>query len=116
MIRHLLRDDLSPAEQAAIMDLAAALKVDRYAARPLAGGAVAVVFDKPSLRTRASFESVSPKLGGHPLVIDTQQTHFGRGETLADAAQVLSGTWPRSWSARSATTGWPSWPAPPTCR
>src|SRR5690606_37558153 len=92
VIRHLLRDDdLSPAEQAAVLDLAAALKVDRYAARPLAGPkAVAVVFDKPSLRTRASFEVGIAELGGHPLVIDTQQTHFGRGETLADAARVLS--------------------------
>jgi ornithine carbamoyltransferase len=92
MIRHLLRDDdLRPDEQSAVLDLAAAMKADRYAARPLSGPkAVAVVFDKPSLRTRASFEIGIAELGGHPLVIDTQQTHFGRGEALADAARVLS--------------------------
>lgn len=95
MIRHLLRDDdLSPAEQAAVLDLAATMKRERYAHRPLAGPpgprSVAVLFDKPSLRTRASFEVGIAELGGHPLVIDSQGTHFGRGETPADAARVLS--------------------------
>jgi ornithine carbamoyltransferase len=92
MIRHFLRDDdLSPAEQGEVLDLAAAMKADRYAARPLAGPrSVAVVFEKPSLRTRLSFDVAIADLGGNPIVVDAQGTHFGRGETLADAGRVLS--------------------------
>jgi ornithine carbamoyltransferase len=84
-------DDLDPADQAAVLDLAAAMKADRTGFRPLAGPrAVAVIFEKSSLRTRASFETGIAELGGHPLIIDAQTTHFGRGETLGDAARVLS--------------------------
>jgi ornithine carbamoyltransferase len=92
MTRHLLRDDdLSPAEQAVVLDLAEAMIQDPYGRRPLAGPrAVAVLFDKPSLRTRVSFDIAVAQLGGHPVMIDSQVTHFGRGETLADAAAVLS--------------------------
>ncbi|MFY1632448.1 ornithine carbamoyltransferase [Solwaraspora sp. WMMB335] len=92
MIRHLLRDDdLSPAEQATVLDLAVEMKADRYGHRPLAGPrSVAVLFDKQSLRTRLSFDAGIAELGGNPIVVDTQATHFGRGETLADAARVLS--------------------------
>jgi ornithine carbamoyltransferase len=90
--RHFLRDDdLSPAEQAEVLDLAAAMKADRFGYQPLAGPrAVAVLFDKPSLRTRVSFAAGIAELGGYPLVIDAQSTHFGRGETVADATRVLS--------------------------
>ena len=89
---HFLRDDdLSPDEQTAVLDLAAAMKADRTGFRPLAGPkAVAVIFEKSSLRTRVSFETGIAELGGHPLIIDAQSTHFGRGETLGDAARVLS--------------------------
>ncbi|TDB72793.1 ornithine carbamoyltransferase [Micromonospora sp. KC723] len=92
MIRHFLRDDdLTPAEQAAVLDLAARMKADRFAFQPLAGPrSVAVLFDKQSLRTRFSFDVGIAELGGHPLVVDTQVTHFGRGETLGDAGRVLS--------------------------
>ncbi|MEH0826209.1 MULTISPECIES: ornithine carbamoyltransferase [Micromonospora] len=92
MIRHFLRDDdLTPAEQAAVLDLAARMKADRYGHQPLAGPkSVAVLFDKQSLRTRISFDVGIAELGGHPLVVDTQVTHFGRGETLGDAGRVLS--------------------------
>ena len=90
-IRHFLRDDdLSPAEQAEVLALAAAMKQDRFGHRPLAGPrAVAVLFDKPSLRTRVSFTVGIAELGGTPLVIDTQTTHIGRGETIGDIARVL---------------------------
>jgi ornithine carbamoyltransferase len=90
--RHFLRDDdLAPAEQAEVLDLAAAMKADRFGTLPLAGPkSVAVLFDKPSLRTRLSFEAGIAELGGNPIIVDTQTTHFGRGETLADAARVLS--------------------------
>ncbi|PZG00373.1 ornithine carbamoyltransferase [Micromonospora deserti] len=92
MTRHFLRDDdLTPAEQSAVLDLAARMKADRFGHRPLAGPrSVAVLFDKQSLRTRISFDAGIAELGGHPLVVDTQVTHFGRGETLADAGRVLS--------------------------
>jgi ornithine carbamoyltransferase len=92
VIRHFLRDDdLTPAEQAEVLDLAEAMKADRYAARPLSGPrSVAVLFDKPSLRTRLSFDVAIAELGGNPIVVDSQGTHFGRGETLADAGRVLS--------------------------
>ena len=92
MPRHFLRDDdLTPAEQAAVLDLADAMKKDRFGCQTLAGPrAVAVLFDKPSLRTRVAFSIGITELGGYPLVIDTQATHFARGETVEDAARVLS--------------------------
>jgi len=92
MTRHLLRDDdLSPAEQSAVLDLAATMKADRFGYRPLAGPrSVAVFFDKVSLRTRLSFETGIPELGGNAIVVDTQATHFGRGESLLDAGRVVS--------------------------
>jgi ornithine carbamoyltransferase len=92
-MRHFLRDDdLTRDEQAAILDLAATMKKDRFGRQPLAGPrAVAVLFDKPSLRTRVSFTVGIAELGGHPMVIDTAATHFGRGEPIGDAARVLSG-------------------------
>jgi ornithine carbamoyltransferase len=91
-MRHFLRDDdLSPAEQHEVLDLALAIKADPYAFQPLAGPrSVVVLFDKPSLRTRVSFEVGIAELGGAPIIVDSQNTHFGRGEALADAARVLS--------------------------
>jgi ornithine carbamoyltransferase len=92
MTRHFLRDDdLDPAEQAAVLDLAEEMKKDRFGHQPLAGPqAVAVLFDKQSLRTRVSFTVGIAELGGHPVVIDTATTHLGRGEPLTDVARVLS--------------------------
>jgi ornithine carbamoyltransferase len=90
--RHFLRDDdLSPAEQAEVLDLAAQMKADRFVHRPLAGPrSVAVFFDKVSLRTRLSFEAGIAELGGQPMIVDTHATHFGRGESLADAGRVVA--------------------------
>jgi ornithine carbamoyltransferase len=92
MTRHFLRDDdLTPEEQGAVLDLAAEMKADRYLYRPLAGPqSVAVLFDKQSLRTRMSFEAGIAELGGNPIIVDTQNTHFGRGESLIDAGRVVS--------------------------
>jgi ornithine carbamoyltransferase len=91
MPRHFLRDDdLTPAEQAEVLDLAKAMKADRQGFRPLAGPkAVALLFDKPSLRTRVSMAVGVAELGGLPLEIDTTKTHIGRGETIGDIARVL---------------------------
>jgi ornithine carbamoyltransferase len=95
MTRHLLRDDdLQPADLIEILDLADAMKRDRAAGllqpRPLAGPrAVAVLFDKPSTRTRVSFAVGIAELGGYPLVIDAQGSQLGRGEPVEDTARVL---------------------------
>ncbi|MFF5078720.1 ornithine carbamoyltransferase [Actinoplanes sp. NPDC000266] len=91
MTRHFLRDDdLTPEEQGDVLNLAAQMKADRFAYRPLAGPrSVAVFFDKVSLRTRLSFEAGIAELGGQPIIVDTQATHFGRGESLADAGRVV---------------------------
>ena len=91
MTRHFLRDDdLSPAEQARVLDLADAMKKDPFGRRPLAGPrTVALIFDKPSTRTRLSFSVGVADLGGAPLVLDSSSTQMGRGEPLADTARVL---------------------------
>jgi ornithine carbamoyltransferase len=92
-LRHFLRDDdLSPAEQSAVLDLAAAMKANRFGYRPLAGPrSVALVFEKPSTRTRMSFEVGVAELGGHPLVVDGRSSQLGRGESVEDTARVMSG-------------------------
>jgi len=88
---HFLRDDdLTPDDQATVLDLAAAMKSGDVQDAPLAGRSVAVIFEKQSLRTRVSFDVGIAELGGHPVIIDAQNTHFGRGEAIGDAAQVLS--------------------------
>ncbi|OBI09192.1 ornithine carbamoyltransferase [Mycolicibacter heraklionensis] len=92
MIRHFLRDDdISPAEQAEILALAAELKAAPFSRRPLEGPrGVAVIFDKNSTRTRFSFELGIAQLGGHAVVVDGRSTQLGRDETLEDTGQVLS--------------------------
>lgn len=91
MTRHFLRDDdLSPAEQAEILDLAVELKKNRWATRPLAGPqTVAVIFDKSSTRTRVSFAVGIADLGGVPLIISTANSQLGGKESPSDTARVL---------------------------
>jgi ornithine carbamoyltransferase len=91
-MRHFLRDDdLTPAEQATVLELAAELKKDPFSRRPLDGPrGVAVIFDKNSTRTRFSFELGIAQLGGHAVVVDGRSTQLGRDETLEDTARVLS--------------------------
>ena len=98
MTRHLLRDDdLGPAEQAEVLALAAELKRTRHteaAPTPLRAPngvprAVAVLFDKPSTRTRVSFSVGVAELGGYPLVVDGGASQLGRGESVEDTARVL---------------------------
>ncbi|MGH3243100.1 MAG: ornithine carbamoyltransferase [Spirillospora sp.] len=107
MTRHFLRDDdLAPAEQAEVLDLAAQVKRDRFGFRPLDGPRpVAVLFDKPSTRTRLSFTAGIAELGGNPLVMDAGTSQLGRGETIADTARVLERqvsaiVWRTSWQER----------------
>ncbi|HMI34617.1 MAG TPA: ornithine carbamoyltransferase [Propionibacteriaceae bacterium] len=92
MVRHFLADDdLSPAEQLAVLDLADTLKADPYSLRPFTGPrTVAVLFDKPSTRTRISFETAIAELGGHPMIMDAALSQLGRGESISDTARVLS--------------------------
>lgn len=91
MIRHFLRDDdVSRAEQSEILDLAAKLKRDRFATRPLDGPqSVAVIFDKSSTRTRVSFHVGISELGGSPLIFTTASSQLGGKETPSDTARVL---------------------------
>ena len=91
-LRHFLRDDdLTPAEQAEVLGLAAELKRDPLSRRPLEGPrGVAVIFDKNSTRTRFSFEMGIAQLGGHAVVVDGRTTQLGRDETLEDTGRVLS--------------------------
>lgn len=90
-IRHFLRDDdLSPAEQTEVLQLALEMKASPYAHRPLEGPqTVAVLFDKSSTRTRVSFAVGIADLGGQPLVLDATTTQIGRGESVADTARVF---------------------------
>jgi ornithine carbamoyltransferase len=90
-VRHFLRDDdLSPSELLEVLDLADAMKADRFGYRPLAGPkSVAIIFDKPSTRTRLSFSVGVAELGGYPVVIDAANSQLGRGESIADTARTL---------------------------
>jgi ornithine carbamoyltransferase len=91
MTRNFLRDDdLSPGEQASVLDLADRFRDAPFHRQPLAGPrSVAVIFDKPSTRTRISFAVGIAELGGYPLVIDAQTSQLGRGEPVEDTARVL---------------------------
>lgn len=89
--RHYLRDDdLAPHELVEVLDLADGFKADRYGAAPLAGKAVAVVFEKNSTRTRLSFEVGIAQLGGQPVIVDARNSQLGREETIEDTSRVLS--------------------------
>jgi ornithine carbamoyltransferase len=91
MTRHFLRDDdVTPAEQSEILDLAASLKLDRFSSNVFAGPrTVALIFDKPSTRTRVSFSVGVTELGGAPLIIDAAVSQMASKESVADTARVL---------------------------
>jgi ornithine carbamoyltransferase len=90
--RHFLDlDELDSGTLRSILDLAGELKANGAAQRPrLAGKSVAMIFDKPSTRTRVSFELAIKGLGGDAVVLNTKEMQLGRGETIADTARVLS--------------------------
>ncbi len=90
-MRHLLRDDdLSPAEQTQVLDLADRMKRSPFEARPLEGPqTVAMIFDKPTLRTQASFAAGVAELGGHAMLVDGHLAGIGVREPVADVARVL---------------------------
>jgi ornithine carbamoyltransferase len=90
-MRHLLADDdLSPAEQAEVLALAAELKAAPYDSKPLAGPrTVALVFDRPTLRTQVSFTAGIAELGGNPMTVDGGLAAMGSRESVEDVARVL---------------------------
>ena len=92
MTRHFLKDDdISPQEQAKILDHAIALKKDRFSDRSFEGPkTVAMIFDKTSTRTRVSFSVGISEMGGFPLVIDSQSSQMAKSESIADTARVLT--------------------------
>lgn len=89
--RHFLADDdLTSGEQREVLELAAALKSDPFSAQPLTGPqAVAVIFDKPTLRTQASFTAGIAHLGGYPMLVDGRLAQIGVRESIPDTARVL---------------------------
>jgi ornithine carbamoyltransferase len=96
MTRHFLDlSDFSGADLRRVLDASAAIKAKRRkgeiaAERPLAGKTLAMVFDKPSTRTRVSFDVGMRELGGETLMLTGSEMQLGRGETIADTARVLS--------------------------
>jgi len=90
-IRHFLDlDRLSGLTLRRILDHARALKNGEVQSRVLEGRTLAMIFDKPSTRTRVSFEVAAQQLGGHAVVLSPRDTQLGRGESIADTARVLS--------------------------
>src|SRR5687768_17209378 len=84
-------DDLAPEELWYLLDQADAVKNDPAAfSTRLAGKQVALIFEKPSTRTRVSFEAAVSSMGGHPIVLRGDELQLGRGETIEDTGTVLS--------------------------
>jgi ornithine carbamoyltransferase len=91
MARHFLTGtELTPAELVALLDRAAELKAAPLSSQALAGQSVALIFQKPSTRTRLSFEVGIHELGGHPVVLRADELQLSRGESPRDTALVLS--------------------------
>jgi ornithine carbamoyltransferase len=89
-MRHLLTGlELTKDDLHGVLDRAAALKLAPRSSSLLDGRTVALVFQKPSTRTRVSFEAGIVEMGGHPMVLRPGDTQLGRGESLRDTARVL---------------------------
>ena len=91
MPRHFLTGaELSRAELDALLSRALELKASPLSSQALAGESVALIFEKPSTRTRVSFEVGVHELGGHPVVLRSDELQLSRGEAVRDTATVLS--------------------------
>jgi ornithine carbamoyltransferase len=91
MARHFLTGaELTSAELASLLDRALELKAAPLSSQALAGRSVALIFQKPSTRTRLSFEVGVHELGGHPVVLRADELQLSRGESPRDTALVLS--------------------------
>jgi ornithine carbamoyltransferase len=86
----LTMDALDMAELGKLLDLADELKADRRPRTDLAGRSIGMIFEKPSTRTRISFEVGIAELGATPVVLNASELQLGRGETVEDTARVLS--------------------------
>ena len=92
MPRHLLTgEELTGEEVIALVDRALELKAAPLSSRALDGKSVALMFERPSTRTRVSFEVGVVELGGHPVVLGADELQISRGESLADTGRVLAG-------------------------
>jgi len=91
-VRHFLDlIEVPAADLRGIIESARAMKSRRdRSARPLAGKTLAMIFERPSTRTRVSFEVAMRQLGGDAILLTAEEMQLGRGETLADTARVLS--------------------------
>ncbi|HUI20186.1 MAG TPA: ornithine carbamoyltransferase [Methylocella sp.] len=95
-VRHFLDlSDIPAADLRQVLDAATRIKAARRKGRttldkPLAGRVLAMIFDKPSTRTRVSFDIAMRELGGETIMLTGQEMQLGRGETIADTARVLS--------------------------
>jgi ornithine carbamoyltransferase len=95
-IRHFLDlIDIPASELRGIIEAAVAMKAQRKRApqdarKPLAGQTLAMIFEKPSTRTRVSFDVAMRQLGGETIMLTGQEMQLGRGETIADTARVMS--------------------------
>jgi ornithine carbamoyltransferase len=91
LARHFLTGtELRPEELAALIERALELKTAPDSSAILARRSVALIFEKPSTRTRISFEVGVAELGGHPMVLRTEDLQLSRGESIRDTAYVLS--------------------------
>jgi ornithine carbamoyltransferase len=92
-IRHFLDlVDIPPKELRGMIEASRAMKKERRerSGKPLEGRTLAMIFDKPSTRTRVSFDVAMRQLGGEAIMLTGQEMQLGRGETIADTARVLS--------------------------
>ena len=90
-VRHFLDlSDIPSVELRGMIAAALKMKKTQSAERPLAGQTLAMIFDKPSTRTRVSFDVAMQQLGGNTVVLTGQEMQLGRGETIADTARVMS--------------------------
>ena len=90
-MRHFLDlRDFDRGRLTAMLETAAQMKAGEVSSMPLAGKSIGMIFEKPSTRTRVSFEVGIRQLGGTPVMLAAQDLQLGRGETVADTARVLS--------------------------
>jgi len=91
LTRHLLTGtELDADELRALLDRADALKAAPLSSRALEGRSIALIFERPSTRTRLSFEAGIFELGGQPMVLRREDTQLSRGESVGDTARILS--------------------------